>query len=51
VAGVGLGSVSLAELLPPRLAGLAGYMYFGIGLIEAWHGSKARRLRRRHTAS
>jgi len=51
VAGVGLASVGLAELLPPRRAGLAGYMYFGIGLIEAWHGSQARRLRRRHTAT
>lgn len=50
-AGLGLVSVSLAELLPSRLAGLAGYVYFCIGLIETWHGAAAGRLRRLHAAT
>lgn len=49
--GLGLVSVSLAELLPPRLAGLSGLLYFCIGLIESWHGAAAGRLRRRHAAT
>jgi uncharacterized membrane protein len=51
MASLGLSSVGLAEFLPSRLAGLAGFMYFCIGLIEAWHGATAGRLRRRHTAT
>jgi len=51
MAGLGLVSVSLAELLPPRLAGLSGFVYFCIGIIEAWHGAAAGRLRRRHAAT
>ncbi len=49
--GLGLVSVSMAELLPARLAGLAGYAYFGTGIIEAWHGVAAGRLRRAHAVT
>lgn len=51
MAGLGLCSVGLAEFLPSRLAGLAGFLYFCIGGIEAWHGAAAGRLRRRHAAT
>jgi uncharacterized membrane protein len=51
MAGLGLASVGLAELLPPRLAALSGFAYFCVGLIETWHGAAAGRLRRRHAAT
>jgi hypothetical protein len=51
MAALGLLSVGLAELLPPRLAGLSGFAYFCTGLIESWHGAAAGRLRRRHAAA
>lgn len=49
--GLGLFSIGLAELLPPRLAGLAGPAYVLTGVIETWHGVAAGRLRRRHAAT
>jgi uncharacterized membrane protein len=48
MAGLGMFSVGLAEL---RLIALAGFVYFGTGVIESWHGVAAGRLRRRHAAT
>lgn len=40
-AAVALVSIVLAELLPARLVGIAGYSYSLIGLVEFWHGGAA----------
>jgi hypothetical protein len=34
-------------LVPPEMAGLAGYGYMLVGLIEWWHGRRIGRLRKR----
>lgn len=51
MAGLGLFSIILAELLPLQLAALAGFAYFLTGVIESWHGVAAGRLRRSHAAA
>ena len=39
MAAFGLLSAGAAMLLPERLVGLAGYIYFGIGLYESGAGA------------
>ncbi len=51
LAGLGVLSALVAMLVPVRLAGLAGYGYALVGVIEAWHGARVGRLRKRLRAS
>lgn len=47
MAGVGLLSLMLALILPVRAVGVAGYVYFLFGVLQAAHGSIAGARRRR----
>jgi uncharacterized membrane protein len=43
---VGLVAIALARLLPVEIAGLSGFTYLFIGVVETWHGAREGRLRR-----
>ncbi len=55
MAGIGLASAGATLVLPDRLVGLAGFIYFSIGIYEwiagAILGKHAQRIKRRMTAS
>ena len=47
LAGLGGASALIAILVPAGMAGLAGYSYMLVGVIEWWHGARIGRLRKR----
>ncbi len=55
MAGIGVTSAGLAMLLPSESAGLAGFLYFGIGILHwitgAVYGKRERLIRERKTAA
>ena len=44
---IGLASIVLAQLLPDRLIGLAGYIYFAIGIVQTYLGASRGAQRRK----
>jgi hypothetical protein len=50
-AGVGAVSVVIALIVPPQMAGLAGYIYFLFGPVMALYGTIAGKRRRRYEAA
>jgi multisubunit Na+/H+ antiporter MnhB subunit len=46
LSGVGLVSIAVAAIVPRHQAGLAGFVYFLIGLVEGLHGREAGKRRR-----
>ncbi len=47
LAGLGGSSALTAMLVPTEMAGLAGYGYMLVGVIEWWHGARIGKLRKR----
>jgi hypothetical protein len=46
MAGIGIVSVIMARIFPPKMVALSGFAYFLIGAVEGWAGSKAGKLYR-----